>query len=114
MPVTLIEQATAKITKRKKTQYWEKCTHRYRLFTSAFNTPHIEILCIYTKTSTQNRNSAHIRRSFNGTNLPRQRRQTPRDTHHHYGAQQVGRLEVDPMSEKIIPLFDRVACQRDI
>lgn len=96
MPATLID-ATAEFTEREKKKQntiLGKNVHTCRLLTSAFNTGHIEMLCIYTK------NVARIQRSFNGTNLPRQRRQRPRDTHHHYGAQQVGRLEVDPMSEK--------------
>lgn len=58
------------------------------------------------KTSQQKQKSARTRRRFGGSNLPRQRRQRPRDTHHHYGAQQVGRLEVDPtMSEKNNPFM---------
>lgn len=74
----------------------------YRLFTSEFNT---EMLCIYEKHRSKNKTARETRRRFGGTNLPRQRRQRPRDTHHHYGAQQVGRLEVDPtMSEKNNPL----------
>lgn len=60
MPVTLIEQARTEFTKRKKKHnIVEKYTHRYRLFTSAFNTAHIKMLCIYTKKRSNKTKTAH-------------------------------------------------------
>lgn len=47
-------------------------------------------------------------------NLPCQKRRRPEDTHLHYGAQQVGTPEVDPIFEGIVPFKEDILQKQDL